>query len=979
MRFAALTSILIPMAATAQVPGVGVGWLLNPEGSRLFPQPVIYPRHPGKPDPRWKVFDWHYRDFKTQATPWRLYFYDVADRYPAQGADTSYWTAEYAAPVIDSQIRELAATFGFWPSERFSYLLFSSYREFQQANVFFIEEGVQGVTSTLEPTMAIPYWGERETFRHISHHELVHQFQVQRMGRAGVLIPLWMIEGMAEYYSLRGLDTESLALLRDLYFNQPDESDKLRNFLEPGPYDFQHVYKLGQLKLAFLEERYGQGTIQRLFNFCIQKLGTSEAPDLAAALLRTTGGSLAELQKKWAAYLKSRLADGFEAAAELGAFPAVEGVGKNLDLYSISPDGRSVLWREVDPLTGGASLWVGPLAGTGRGRKKVIHDRQSSAVSLYFLQAPSIAISNRSVAFFAATTQGPELELRTYTRSPQDEILLGPGGRIRLHEYGLVQAHSPTFEPAESRVAFVGINAKGWQNIYVVDASPRDRKPKLRQLTFGAFAWRSLCWTGKGILASSDRGSPSGLYGVQLVDPVSLAIRPLVLPGLGHENLLEAVATDPDREIYLRSANGHGQQIYRWTPESGLERVTFVKTLMIQPQISAAGVHALGFQKSRYRLVRIPSRKPASTEDWDATEVTPFPTGSVQNYRAFRGTGYRIEDFGAFFSSGAILGLSGTFSDLMRNQIVSADLLALSGQGITQADVIWTSEEGRATWTLGAYHSRALRLDSIFSSNTDTLLYRHDETGALGAYQYPLGAFQYVTGGLRVAHVNRSGFSDEAISPLWEAVNPGGEWLVAPTLSYGLDHIEYELYSGPIKGFGLLLEAGTEWFPGRKYASERLRLDVAHYQQLWGRSLLALHGLGGFSFSLSDGPDFRNPFYVSSDDIFRAYSFSDERLRGNYVLGAKAELRFPVGELFGFEPLRGIVAADLGSIWRDSDRTLRRISQGATSSWSSGFAFNIPPISFSFLVTRPIRVASRPAGPSADQSLVHFTLRYLYL
>ena len=78
-------------------------------------------------------------------------------------------------------------------------------------------------------------------------------------------------------------------------------------------------------------------------------------------------------------------------------------------------------------------------------------------------------------------------------------------------------------------------------------------------------------------------------------------------------------------------------------------------------------------------------------------------------------------------------------------------------------------------------------------------------------------------------------------------------------------------------------------------------------------------------------------------------------------------------------PLRGLLAADLGSIWRESDQTLRRISQGGTSSWSSGFAFNIPPISFSFLFTRPLRVATIPAGPEGESSVFHFTLRYLYL
>jgi hypothetical protein len=389
--------------------------------------------------------------------------------------------------------------------------------------------------------------------------------------------------------------------------------------------------------------------------------------------------------------------------------------------------------------------------------------------------------------------------------------------------------------------------------------------------------------------------------------------------------------------------------------------------MMLQPQISKSGLLALGFEKGRYRLVRIPAysdgRRPSSETSWDAREVSPFEPGSVQKYHPFRGTGVRVEDFGAFFSSGAILGLSGTFSDLMRNEIVSADILAISGLGVTQADAFWTSEEGRATWTLGAYHTRTRRLMRITDPLGQTLLEDHIESGALGAYQYPLGPYSTGSAVLRLARVKQPSLST---------------WLLAPTLSWGVDHVEYEVFTGPIKGYGWLLEAGTEFFPARSASTERLRLDASLYQQLWGRSLLAAHVLGGVSFNLAqrtDNPDLRNPFYVSSDDIFRAYSFDDDRLRGDYLIGAKSELRFPLGEAFGFEPLRGIMAADIGSIWREGGK----LGQNVNSSWSTGFCFNIPPIGLSFLFSRPIRTAPDPIARQPDTSVFHFTLRYLYL
>jgi hypothetical protein len=977
----------------AQVPGLGMGWLLNPEGSRLFPQAIIYPRHPGKPDTRWKVFDWHFRDVKVDQATYRLYFYDVSE---SRKDPRPYWTAEFAAPIINMQIEQLARDFRFWPTERFSYILFSSYREFLQANVFSIQEGVQGITSTLEPTMAIPYWGERETFRHISHHELVHQFQVQKMNdlsrdrndSPAAQVPLWFIEGMAEFYSLRGVDSEAKSLLRDLWFHPADENSKqeLQDFFEPGPMDFQHVYKLGQLKNAFLEEEFGGGTIQKVLEQSMQRIGSKEAPTFAAVVEGATGKNVEDLQKLWNRYFQSKVVAGFERAQDLTAFQRVEGVSDTLDHYAVSGDGQWLLTREVDPLTGGVSVYLARLA-SPRDRHEVTHDRQGSAVSLYFFQAPSLAVSSTQLAFMALTADGPELEFRTI----RPDQSTGRGSRVRLYEYGLVQAHSPTFSPDGKMLAFIGINSKGWQNIYVIDSSL-----KIHRLTDGASSWKNPRWTAEGILVSCDRVPGTDLYGIFLVDPKDGTARLILRPELEHDNLLEAAGNHPSQELYFRSTNGTGQQVHRWSPKDGTRHVTHVRTQVLQPELIGNGPQerllVLGFEKGRYRLYEIPKKSWSVETDSDVlppsrekapppeerrplpapgTDVRAFPRGEIQQYGSFRrGTGVRIEDLAAFFSSGSVFGFAGTVSDLMRNYVVSAEFLSLGDNGVSNANVFLTSEKGRSTWTLGAYTTRQARLDAIFDGNT-TRLYDYREFGLLGGIQYPLGAFSYTGALLRAGGARRENLDDATLATEWNRLNPGTEFVLSPTLMYGFDQIQYELFTGPIRGFGLLLEAETDYFPKRAFATERFRLDVAQYEQLWGRSLLAIQGMAGFSFNLTEDTDFRNPFLVSSDDMFRAYSFGDDRLRGNYLLGVKTELRFPIGELFGFEPLRGILSADYGSIWRK----FRDISSGGTASYSGGFAFNIPPLSFSFLVTEPVRVA-----PGIEESSVfHFTLRYLYL
>lgn len=987
----------------AQVPGFGAAWLLNPEGSRLFPQAIIYPRHPGKPDPRWKVFDWHFRDQTIGQSNYRLYFYDVSEN---SNDPHPFWTAEFASPIIAMQIQELARDFNFWPDERFSYILFSSYREFQQANVFFIQEGVQGVTSTQEPTMAVPYWGERETFRHISHHELVHQFQVQKMnalsrdrgGSPAFLIPLWFIEGMAEYYSRRGIDPEARALLRDLWFNPVDGSTedarrRLADFFDPGPMDFQHVYKLGQLKNAFLEERYGPGTIQKVLERASKGVGSKQTPSFDAVVTETTGQTLDDVRAEWKTFFHEQIIRGFEEADDLSAYPRIEGVPDTLDHYAVARDGSWLFTREVDPLTGAVSLFIAPLSNPGR-RREVTHDRQSSAVSLYFFQAPALAVRQDQLAFMALTAFGPELELRSIRKDGNT----GSGGRIRLYEHDLVQAHSPAFSPDGQALVFIGINSKGWQNLYILE---KDRK--VRRLTRGASAWKNPYWTEEGILVSADRMPGADLYGVFLVEPSSGEHRLLLRPELGHDNLLEAISDQPSQGVFFRSTNGTGQQLHYWTPARGTEELTRVKTQLLQPSLvqgpKGPRLLALAFEKRRYHLVEIPEKSwrqelwrvdaalPARSDDADergsttatepqkprkspGTDVRAFPQSEIREYRSFFGTGVRIEDLAAFFSSGSVFGFAGTVSDLMRNYVVTAQFLNLGANGVANASAFLTSEKGRSTWTVGAYTTNQLRLDAQFNGS-DTRLYEYREYGGLAALQYPLGAFSYLGGILRVGGASRQNFSDSTLEEQWNALNPGREFLLSPTLFYGVDRVQYELFSGPIRGFGLLAEAQTDYFPGRGYVTERLRLDVAHYQQLWGRSLLAFQGMGGFSFNLTDGPDLRNPFLVSSDDMFRAYSFADDRLRGNYLLGAKAELRFPIGSLFKFEPLRGIVATDFGSVWR----TFPDIASGATASYSGGMAFNIPPLSFSFLLSKPLRVAEG----IQESSVFHFTLRYLYL
>ena len=89
-------------------------------------------------------------------------------------------------------------------------ILYATQAQFQQTNVVGgIGEGTGGVTEALRRRIVLPTGGTLTDLDHVIGHELTHAFQYDITGGAGgrgtpgaTALPLWFIEGMAEYLSL---------------------------------------------------------------------------------------------------------------------------------------------------------------------------------------------------------------------------------------------------------------------------------------------------------------------------------------------------------------------------------------------------------------------------------------------------------------------------------------------------------------------------------------------------------------------------------------------------------------------------------------------------------------------------------------------------------------------------------------------------------------------------------------------------------
>src|SRR6185436_10791725 len=131
--------------------------------------------------------------------------------------------AEDAARMLERWNARYSALFNHPLSARKPIVLYADQPDFQQTNVISeqLDEGTGGVTESMLDRMVLPLTGSYAESDHVLGHELVHVFQydiVQSKSSPGASLerlPLWLVEGMAEYLSLGGEDSHTAMWLRD--------------------------------------------------------------------------------------------------------------------------------------------------------------------------------------------------------------------------------------------------------------------------------------------------------------------------------------------------------------------------------------------------------------------------------------------------------------------------------------------------------------------------------------------------------------------------------------------------------------------------------------------------------------------------------------------------------------------------------------------------------------------------------------------
>ncbi|HEU4989189.1 MAG TPA: basic secretory protein-like protein [Gemmatimonadaceae bacterium] len=225
-------------------------------------------------------------DFRILKTPhFELYF------YPAESLAT-----RDAGRMAERWYARHSETFAHQFDDK-SIILYADHSDFEQTNVVSEspDQGEQGVTEGLRTRVVMPFQGSYAETDHVLGHELVHVFQydIAENGDANGLarmstLPGWLIEGMAEYFSL-GRNSELTAMwMRDAV--ERDSFPTIKQ-LNTDPRFFP--YRYGQALWAYVAGRWGDRAVVDVYRASLRS-------GLDGAIVRVLGESPDSLSKDWA-------------------------------------------------------------------------------------------------------------------------------------------------------------------------------------------------------------------------------------------------------------------------------------------------------------------------------------------------------------------------------------------------------------------------------------------------------------------------------------------------------------------------------------------------------------------------------------------------------------------------------------------------------------------------------------------------------
>ncbi|MDT0633041.1 peptidase MA family metallohydrolase [Rubrivirga litoralis] len=422
--------------------------------------------------------------------------FDVFYYEPAGRAPSGYVVASFAAEAAEEAYGEVAALFAADLERRVPLLVYPTHVAFAVTNAADLPVGAEaigGVTERFKNRVVVPFTGDWRDFRRVVHHELVHAvvndvydggpFLSLSRGGAGVQIPAWFNEGLAEY-SAQTWDTES-----DMYVREAVLNDGLADIPDLRGY---FAYRGGQGVWDFVAEEYGRETVTQILDGL--RLGRS----VGGAFEQATGLGLGELSERW----KRALRDVYfpeavareEAAAVARPVATSDPGGAGYHASpALSPQGDRVAY--VASHDGLFDVFVAPAVGGGE-PTKLLDGQDNTSFERLRILSPGLSWSPDGRRLAVAVTSGADETIALV------DVESGDIERLRPDRVDAVV--SVAWSPDGGRVAFEGVSG-AQSDLYVLDLETG----ALANLTRDLYADHAPAWApdGRSLVFHSDRGA----------------------------------------------------------------------------------------------------------------------------------------------------------------------------------------------------------------------------------------------------------------------------------------------------------------------------------------------------------------------------------------------------------------------------------------------------------------------------------------
>jgi hypothetical protein len=504
---------------------------------------------------------WEHFNFKVlQTEHFDIYYYDrEADVVNDIGRMAERWYARLS--------KTFNHTFGRKPI-----VLYANAADFQQTTTTpeIIGQGTGGFTDPFMNRVVLPLTGDYADNDHVLGHELVHVFQFDiaasltnnRRRFQLEQMPLWIVEGMAEYFSKGRIDPLTAMWIRDatIHNRLPDIRRLTRD-----PRFFP--YRYGQALLAYMGARFGDEAVVRYF-LSAGTVGVEEAVE------RATGVPAKQLFSDWAESARELYTPVIEDRPTTLTAPLLGRRTTRGDLNlapAISPDGRYIAFLSTRELFT-IDLFLAD-AHTGKIiRRLVSSDRDPHFDAISFIDSAGVWSPDSRKLAFVVFAKGDNLLGVIDVDSRRVENIRVPG---------LDAINTIAWSSDGHTIALSG-QKTGVTDLFLYDLETKN----VRQLTNDRFADMQPAFSpdGRTIAFVTDRGATADLDKLTFSDMRIATID--ISTGAIHELPLFDRAKhinpqfSPDGASVYFIANPEGvPDIYKYTfADNRIQRITHVQT-----------------------------------------------------------------------------------------------------------------------------------------------------------------------------------------------------------------------------------------------------------------------------------------------------------------------------------------------------------------------------------------------------------------